>query len=218
MGRDRREVGHEIHVLSNMIGRKIDEEKRQRNMGDVSPVQAWVIRYLHDHKGQEICQRDLERDFNITRSTVTGILQLMEKKGYILRVSVPTDARLKQILLTNQGEDLYYEFRDHIQTMGKTAGAGNDRRRDRPVNLPSGKNKKKSDDITDKKRTVSSVSSGRAVLFLQETIQLKPRKPFPMISLLLVIIMKAPGSFFFRKFRSWTAWLRFMTVRMMNFC
>ena len=55
MGRDRREVGHEIHVLSNMIGRKIDEEKRQRNMGDVSPVQTWVIRYLHDHKGQEIC-------------------------------------------------------------------------------------------------------------------------------------------------------------------
>ena len=119
MGRDRREVGHEIHVLSNMIGRKIDEEKRQRNMGDVSPVQTWVIRYLHDHKGQEICQRDLERDFNIPRSTVTGILQLMEKKGYIVRVSVPTDARLKQILLTNQGEDLYYEFRDHIQTMEK---------------------------------------------------------------------------------------------------
>lgn len=27
--------------------------------------------------------------------------------------------RLKQILLTNQGEDLYYEFRDHIQTMEK---------------------------------------------------------------------------------------------------
>ena len=43
----------------------------------------------------------------------------MEKKGYIVRVSVPTDARLKQILLTNQGEDLYDEFRDHIQTMEK---------------------------------------------------------------------------------------------------
>ena len=41
---------------------------------------------------------------------MTGILQLMEKKGYIVRVSVPTDARLKQILLTNQGEDLYYDF------------------------------------------------------------------------------------------------------------
>lgn len=95
MGR-KKEVGHEIHVLSNMIGRKIDEEKRQRNMADVSPVQIWVVRYLHEHKGEEICQRDLERDFNVTRSTVTGILQIMEKKGYILRVSVPTDARLRR--------------------------------------------------------------------------------------------------------------------------
>lgn len=73
MGRDRREVGHEIHVLSNMIGRKIDEEKRQRNMGDVSPVQTWVTVISTIIMGQEICQRDLERDFNITRSTVTGI-------------------------------------------------------------------------------------------------------------------------------------------------
>ena len=113
MGR-KKEVGHEIHVLSNMIGRKIDEEKRQRNMADVSPVQIWVVRYLHEHKGEEICQRDLERDFNVTRSTVTGILQIMEKKGYILRVSVPTDARLKKILLTEKGEKLYYKVRDHI--------------------------------------------------------------------------------------------------------
>lgn len=113
MGR-KKEVGHEIHVLSNMIGRKIDEEKRQRNMVDVSPVQIWVVRYLHEHKGEEICQRDLERDFNVTRSTVTGILQIMEKKGYILRVSVPTDARLKKILLTEKGEELYYKVRDHI--------------------------------------------------------------------------------------------------------
>ena len=112
MGR-KKEVGHEIHVLSNMIGRKIDEEKRQRNMADVSPVQIWVVRYLHEHKGEEICQRDLERDFNVTRSTVTGILQIMEKKGYILRVSVPTDARLKKILLTEKGEKLYYKVRDH---------------------------------------------------------------------------------------------------------
>ena len=119
MGRDKKEVGHEIHVLSNMIGRKIDEEKRQRNMADVSPVQICVVRYLHEHKGEEICQRDLERDFNITRSTVTGILQLMEKKGYILRVSVPTDARLKKILLTEKGEKLYHDVRDHVQSMEK---------------------------------------------------------------------------------------------------
>ena len=119
MGRDRREVGHEIHVLSNMIGRKIDEEKRQRNMGDVSPVQTWVIRYLHDHKGQEICQRDLERDFNITRSTVTGILQLMEKKGYIVRVASTEDARLKRILLTEKAIEHHNLIEEQIRDFNR---------------------------------------------------------------------------------------------------
>ena len=37
------------------------------------------------------------------RSTVTNILQLMERKGYIERRSVPQDARLKQLVLTEEG-------------------------------------------------------------------------------------------------------------------
>ena len=48
-------------------------------------------------------QRDIEREFSITRSTVTNILQLMERKGYIQRLSVPQDARLKQLVLTKEG-------------------------------------------------------------------------------------------------------------------
>lgn len=118
MGRDRREVGHEIHVLSNMIGRKIDEGKRQRNMGDVSPVQTWVIRYLTIIRAGDL-PAGSGTCFNITRSTVTRNPPADGEEGLYRPVSVPTDARLKQILLTNQGEDLYYEFRDHIQTMEK---------------------------------------------------------------------------------------------------
>mgnify|MGYP000774081076 FL=1 len=48
-------------------------------------------------------QRDIEREFSITRSTVTNILQLMERKGYIQRLNVPQDARLKQLVLTEEG-------------------------------------------------------------------------------------------------------------------
>ena len=44
-----------------------------------------------------------QREFSITRSTVTNILQLMERKGYIQRQSVPQDARLKQLVLTEEG-------------------------------------------------------------------------------------------------------------------
>ena len=34
---------------------------------------------------------------------MTNILQLMERKGYIERRSVPQDARLKQLVLTEEG-------------------------------------------------------------------------------------------------------------------
>ena len=33
-------------------------------------------------------QRDVEAEFNIRRSTATGILQLMEKNGFLLREPV----------------------------------------------------------------------------------------------------------------------------------
>ena len=52
-------------------------------------------------------QRDIEREFSITRSTVTNILQLMERKGYIERQSVPQDARLKRLILTEEGSRVH---------------------------------------------------------------------------------------------------------------
>jgi len=59
-----------------------------------------ILGYLYHHREDEIFQRDIENEFLIRRSTVTGILQLMEKNGLIFRQSVAKDARLKQLKLT----------------------------------------------------------------------------------------------------------------------
>lgn len=80
-----REVGKEIHTLSLLLGRKMEAQKRERQIQDVTPAQTWVIQYLHNRKDRDVFQRDLEQDFSIARSTVTGILKLMEKNGYISR-------------------------------------------------------------------------------------------------------------------------------------
>ncbi len=37
------------------------------------------------NEGKEIFQKDIEAEFNIRRSTATGILKLMEKNGFINR-------------------------------------------------------------------------------------------------------------------------------------
>ena len=58
---------------------------------------------LTEYKWLSYIQKDIESEFAISRSTVTNILKLMEKKGYITRASVASDARLKKIALTDKG-------------------------------------------------------------------------------------------------------------------
>ena len=115
-----RQLGFEIKAANNMIRRKIDAIFAQMEGNEINGMQGPLLGYLyHKSRNGDVYQKDVEKEFRIRRSTATVMLQNLEQKGYIVRVSVPTDARLKQILLTNQGEDLYYEFRDHIQTMEK---------------------------------------------------------------------------------------------------
>lgn len=112
---DKREIGHEIHAVSNLLGRKIESEKRQLGIGEVTPIQIWIIRYLYENSEKVVFQKDIEKNFTITRSTVTGILKGMEKNGLIFRMSVPEDARLKRLTLTEKGENLCQSVCRHIE-------------------------------------------------------------------------------------------------------
>ena len=63
--------------------------------------------FLADHRDEDIFQKDIERIFSIRRSTVSNMLKLMEKKGFISREPVEYDARLKRLVLTKQSMDIY---------------------------------------------------------------------------------------------------------------
>ena len=93
----------QMRRVNNLIFRKINQFHRENEVEDVTPMHEWIIEYLYRHRDAAVFQRDIEREFSITRSTVTNILQLMERKGYIERRSVPQDARLKQLVLTEEG-------------------------------------------------------------------------------------------------------------------
>lgn len=96
----KRLIGHEIHTLDNMIGRQIFSICKDDGL---TKMQGWIIRYLYDHADEYVFQKDLEVQFRIARSTATGILQLMEKKGFLEREPVSSDARLKRLVLTQKG-------------------------------------------------------------------------------------------------------------------
>ena len=104
----------QIRRVDNLIFRKINQFHRENGVENVTPMHDWIMSYLYWHKNDPVYQRDIEREFSITRSTVTNILQLMERKGYIERQSVPQDARLKRIVLTQKAVDLHRQIEEDI--------------------------------------------------------------------------------------------------------
>lgn len=61
---------------------------------------------MKEAKGESVFQKDIEEIFRIKRSSVTSVLQTLEKKNMIIRESVPGDARIKKLILTEKARTL----------------------------------------------------------------------------------------------------------------
>ena len=103
----RENICHEFRCVNNLIKQYMfcaeGEEFRP------SFVQGGII-YLIKKSSEPVYQRDIEKKFNIRRSTATGILQNMEKNGLVTREPSKEDARLKQITLTKKANDSFENF------------------------------------------------------------------------------------------------------------
>ena len=113
----------QLRRVDNLIFRRLNQFSRANGVEQTTPMHGWTIEYLYRHRDEPVFQRDIEREFSITRSTVTNILQLMERKGYITRRSVEQDARLKQLVLTEKGRQFHEDtMRAFHQTDEYVAG------------------------------------------------------------------------------------------------
>lgn len=115
--RHERSIGYEVKTLDNLLYRNMLAQTARRGIDELTMMHGWVIGYLYNNQDKDIFQKDLETEFCIGRSTVTNILKLMEKKGYVRRESVACDARLKKLVLTERGIRLYEEKEDIIEEM-----------------------------------------------------------------------------------------------------
>lgn len=103
----------EVRNLSHLIKRQINHSTA---FGKATGVQAMIIDYLYQHRNtDQLFQRDLEAAFSIRRSTATGILQLMEKHGLLVREPVGYDARLKKLVLTQAALDTHQRIDQEIE-------------------------------------------------------------------------------------------------------
>lgn len=119
-----RNIGHEIRVISNLIKRNLAQTSAFDRMNHMTGTHCWIIKFLFENRDREIYQRDIETEFSIRRSTVTGIIQLMEKNGLVVRESVEKDARLKKLVLTEEAVQLHFKVEETIAELEKTLTLG----------------------------------------------------------------------------------------------
>ena len=105
-----------MRLIHNRIHKQM-EAKRIENEGNITGMQRWTLGYLNDHADTEIYQKDIEQEFKVSRATASNMLQLMERKGLIVRESVSCDARLKKISLTEKAKNMVAKSDADIREM-----------------------------------------------------------------------------------------------------
>lgn len=109
-----RSIPIEIRNLNNVLKRNIETAHKN----ELTRVQNWIIGYIYHNNDKEIFQKNIEIELNMRRSTASEIIKNMESKGYLLRVSVDYDQRLKKLVLTDkaiQHHLKFLEFAEHFE-------------------------------------------------------------------------------------------------------
>lgn len=93
-------IGAEIGCTNYKIKREVEKLSSISNLNNISGVNSNIMVFIRTSK-KPVFQKDIEKNFGITRATASNIISLMEKKGLIERKKIDLDARLKQLVLTD---------------------------------------------------------------------------------------------------------------------
>lgn len=96
-------VSFSLQATSHQIKRLMAVKMSEISNDNSNMMQSRIVGYIHKNKESDIFQKDIEELLKIRRSTATGMLNTLEKKGLIRRKPVSYDARLKKLEITPEG-------------------------------------------------------------------------------------------------------------------
>lgn len=104
--------GYYIQRLAKNIKYLADENLVKQH---ITIEQVKIMRFLRENNEEgSAYQKEVELFFNIKRSSVTSILQNMEKSGLLTREGIADDGRMKKVRLTKKGKDLSIRLKGFI--------------------------------------------------------------------------------------------------------
>ncbi|QIA08966.1 MarR family winged helix-turn-helix transcriptional regulator [Draconibacterium halophilum] len=97
----------DILIKIRKIVRSVDiESKKIQKEHGVSIPQVLCLNFLRESDTYQTTQGELRKFLNLNASTVSGIINRLEKKGYLARLPKSGDKRVVNIALTSAGDKL----------------------------------------------------------------------------------------------------------------
>ena len=102
-----------INCISNRLRNSSQEVHTQLGIGS---AQGKILNYvLVESEAHSVYQKDLEREFGLRPSTVTEMLNALEQKKLIQRVSDEWDGRYKKIVFTEKARSMKDRIRQEVE-------------------------------------------------------------------------------------------------------
>lgn len=102
-----------INCISNRLRNSSQKVHTQLGIGS---AQGKILNYvLVESEAHSVYQKDLEREFGLRPSTVTEMLNALEQKKLIQRVSDEWDGRYKKIVFTEKARSMKDRIRQEVE-------------------------------------------------------------------------------------------------------
>ena len=111
------ETGKMINCISNRLRRR--SQAVQKTVG-ISEAQGRILDYiLVEGARRPVYPKDIEKEFDLRSSTVTGALSALETEGLIARVPDERDGRLKKLVFTPKADGIRAALQGEIEETEK---------------------------------------------------------------------------------------------------
>jgi len=106
----------EVKTLSRLVRDELNEAvpqfKHKTNL-----TEAQIVQYLFKHENEKVYLKDLVENLNLSKSTITERLDIMESNNLIKRIDDNVDKRKKRVVFTQEAIQMRADFDKVLQSV-----------------------------------------------------------------------------------------------------
>lgn len=111
------ETEHSIGFMMKMITDRMSSLFAPRMQSMLTAPQCRVLMYLEACGGGPVSQRDMGKYLGVSHTTVKGLLQRLEEKGFVRIAHDDADARVKNAYLTAKSAQMKNDMEQNVNDL-----------------------------------------------------------------------------------------------------